>query len=156
METVEAIPEPIPQRSDTTKAVRNVFNRHIAHEGIMLDRMQRQLRNAEKLQRFAATGKVEDLPNPGEDDDMAVNIGNEYHLHEVMPPATQPTSTTPVAVIASATRSSLWPLVLGASLPLAGMVGGWALHSWFTPPPATAGVDTDTITELDFPTKVGQ
>lgn len=139
MATAEATPdqvaEPIPQRSDTTKAVRNVFNRHIAHEGIMLDRMQRQLRNAEKIQRFAATNDVNDLPKPG-DDDMGVNIGNEYHLHQIMQPQTEkPMPST----VGDAVKSRVWPIVLAAAM--SGGVGAAAplLYWWLnkpTPQPA--------------------
>lgn len=148
MATATTVPEPIPERSDVAKAKRHVFNRHLAHEGIMLDRMQRQLRSAEKLQRFAATGDTNDLPKPGEDDEMGVNIGNEYHLHQVV----QPTEKPPVSV-PQAAASKLLPFVLGAAL-AGGSTGlGWVLAKWNeTPkPPATADTDTDTITEFDFP-----
>lgn len=151
MATAEPVAEPIPERSDVAKAKRHVFNRHLAHEGIMLDRMQRQLRNAESLQRFAATNDTNDLPKPG-DDDMGVNIGNEYHLHQVMQP-NEPKPSTPVGpAIGTSIGSKLWPLVLGASLACGSTGLGWLLAKWDTPPPpAAADTDTDTITELDFP-----
>lgn len=150
MATAEQVAEPIPERSDVTKAVRNVFNRHLAHEGIMLDRMQRQLRNAESLQRFAATNDVKDLPQPG-DDDMGVNIGNEYHLHQIMPP-TEPKPTTPAAsAIGASIGSRLWPLVLGASLALGSTGLGWLLHGWQSDTPKAVDTDSDSINELDFP-----
>lgn len=144
----EPIPEPIPERSDVAKAKRHVFNRHLAHEGIMLDRMQRQLRSAEQLQRFAATGDTKDLPKPGEDDDMGVNIGNEYHLHQVM----QPTEKPPVSIPHPAAGKIL-PFVLGAALASGSTGLGWVLAKWHeTPAAATAAdTDTDTITEFDFP-----
>lgn len=149
MATADLAAEPIPERSDTTKAVRNVFNRHLAHEGIMLDRMQRQLANSEKLQRFAATGNTDDLPKPGEDDEMGVNIGNEYHLHQIMQP-TEPAK--PTNNIAQAAASKLWPFVLGAVMASGSTGLGWLLHSWTADKPAaTTAVDTDTITEMTFP-----
>lgn len=146
MAVADLAAEPIPKRSDTTKAVRNVFNRHLAHEGIMLDRMQRQLLNSEKLQRFAATGNTDDLPKPGEDDEMGVNIGNEYHLHQIMQPQQPTTQTTENAA------SKLWPIVLSTALACGGTSLGYSIAGWINKP-APAGVDTDTITELDFPAK---
>jgi len=137
--------EPIPERSDVAKAVRHVFNRHLAHEGIMLSRVLRQQRNEEKLKKFAATGDTKDLATPGEDD-MGVNIGNEYHVHNVMPE--QKTTTTPSA-IGTSIGSRLWPLVLGAAL-AGGSTGlGWVLAKWNAPPTApVVDTDTDTITEF--------
>jgi hypothetical protein len=158
------IPEPIPQRSDLAKAKRNVFFRHLAHEGIMLERMQRTLTNAEKLQRFASTGNTSDLPSPGDEEDMGVAIGNEIHYHlqgsgnrEVPQPLPAPAPTPQPATTPPATKGSwLWPTVLGAALLGTGAGGGW-LTNWYLnqQPPGQTGTDTDTdtdtITEIDFP-----
>ncbi len=115
----------------------------------MLDRMQRQLLNSEKLQRFAATGDTDDLPKPGEDDEMGVNIGNEYHLHQIMQP-TEPAK--PTTNITQAAASKLWPFVLGAAMASGSTGLGWLLHAWTADKPAvSAAVDTDTITEMTFP-----
>lgn len=170
MSTVET--EPIPERDDITKAKRLVFLRHLAHEGIMIDRVNRNLHAAERLQTFAATADVNDLNAPaGDEDEMGVNIGNEYHEHHVhnypappvaiAPPATtEPTNATTPAEPAPATdsgttqkKSKWWPLLIGGVLlgTAAGAGGGYIIHDWLKPPAQSAGVDTDTITELDFP-----
>lgn len=142
--------EPIPERSDVAKAVRHVFNRHLAHEGIMLNRVMRQQRHEENLKKFAVTGDTKSLATSGEDD-MGVNIGNEYHVHNVMQP-TEPNPTTPAAsVLRASIGGRLWPLVLGASLALGSTGLGWLLHGWQTTKPAAVDTDSDSINELDFP-----
>lgn len=154
----DEIPEPIPERDDITKAKRQVFGRHMAHEGVMLDRMQRQLRMAEKMQKFASSGDPKDLEWTEEDEAaMGVNIGNEYHIHQQLPAATQspakPTST-PTPTEPQATTG--WPtkLALAAAL-AAGSAGiGYIAADQMKPNPATAAgvdTDTDTIVEMDFP-----
>jgi hypothetical protein len=152
------MPEPIPQRSDVTKAKRNVFLRHLAHEGIMLARMQRTLRTAEKMGRLAASGDTEELTKPATEDDMAVNIGNEYHVHipsegngtptPLPAPTPQPATTPPTAK-----GSWLWPAVMGAALLGTGAGGGWLTNWYLNQQPGQTGsdTDTDTITEIDFP-----
>lgn len=140
--------EPIPQRDDYHKAKRNVFFRHLAHEGIMLNRVMRQQRHEEKLKKFAATGDTKDLATSGEDD-MGVNIGNEYHVHQVMP-TTESKSTPPPSAIGTSIGSRLWPLVLGAAVACGSTGIGYLLANWRTDKPA-ADTDTDTITEMDFP-----
>jgi hypothetical protein len=155
----ESIPEPIPERDDITKAKRQVFGRHIAHEGIMLDRVQRQLRTAEKMQKFAATGDPKDLEWTAEDEaDMGVNIGNENHFHiETKEQSQAATSSAPTAVTAA---KSVWPAaVVGASLLASGLGGGagvgYIVNDLLKPeqpaPAASTDTDTDTITEFDFP-----
>ena len=92
--------EPIPKRSDITKIVRNVAYRHLAHEGIMLARMQRNLRQSERMQKFAATNDMNDLypEDDNESNDMAVNIGNETHHHNYINYGDKPQSeSVPVA-----------------------------------------------------------
>lgn len=156
------IPEPIPQRSDVAKAKRNVFFRHLAHEGIMLDRMQRTLVNAEKIQRFASTGNTSDLPSPGDEEDMGVAIGNEIHYHlqgvankETPQPSPQPTPqpTPPPATTQQPQNSWLKNGLMGAAL----LAGGAGLamggnYLWNNPAQLTdTDTDTDNITEVDFP-----
>lgn len=151
------IPEPIPERSDITKAKRHVFNRHLAHEGLMLDKMQRQIRHTERLQKFAATGDVKHLepPEGEEDDGMGVNIGNENHWHiEMKEQPKAPQATAPTVVSAA---KSIWPTLLLAGSMLGGGAGlGYIIHEFLKPqtnPASVAGIDTDTdtIVEMDFP-----
>ena len=95
--------DPIPERGDVAKGLRTVFLNRAAHMGIMLDRTNRNLRRAEQLERFAATGKVSTLEEAPSEDDMGVYVGNEYHYHEIQqpPPAATvppPTATPPIVV----------------------------------------------------------
>lgn len=133
----QTINEPIPDRSDINKAKREVYLINLAHDAIMLDRANRQLHYGERLQKFAATGNVTDLDAPG-DDDMGVNIGNEYHIHQPMEATPQPTPT-PIAAVATAVKSRIWPIVLaaigGGAIPTAGMLY-WMLNNKPTPQPA--------------------
>lgn len=111
----QVIDEPIPDRSDITKAKREVYLINLAHDAIMLDRTNRQLHYGERLQKFAATGNVKDLDSP--EDDMGVNIGNEYHIHQPMEaPAQEPPAPTPTAAVATAVKSRLWPVILAAAV----------------------------------------
>lgn len=147
---VEEIPEPIPKRSDVTKAKRNVFLRHLAHEGIMIDRVNRNLHNAERLQTFAATGNTDDLKAPPEDDEMGVNIGNEYHYHGTQPPA--PVTPAIAAVQTMKTASSWLPKALVVLSLLGGGTGiGYVINDLLKPVAASNDTDTDTTTEIDFP-----
>lgn len=134
----QVIDEPIPDRSDITKAKREVYLINLAHDAIMLDRTNRQLHYGERLQKFAATGNVKDLDSP--EDDMGVNIGNEYHIHQPMEaPAQEPPAPTPTAAVATAVKSRIWPIVLaaigGGAIPTAGMLY-WMLNNKPTPQPA--------------------
>lgn len=76
--------EPIKKRSDVEKIIRTVALDRVAHFGMMLEKVNRQNRQVERIGKFAATGKVEDLSAPAaeEGEDMGVNIGNEYHFHD--------------------------------------------------------------------------
>lgn len=151
----ELIPDPIPERDDITKAKRHVFNRHLAHEAIMLDRMQRQLRMAEKAQKFATTGNTKDLEWTVEDESaMGVSIGNENHLH--IQTKEQPQVTTAAAPMPApaSTSQSVWPSLLLAGSMLAGGSGlGYIVNDLLKSRPAAlpAVTDTDTTTVIDFP-----
>lgn len=86
MATAAAMPEPIPDRSDVQKYIRFAVLDRVAHVGIMLDKMQRQIRRAEGYEMLAATGNPKYLEAAADEEgEMAVNIGNEYHYHQVAP-----------------------------------------------------------------------
>lgn len=109
----EEIPEPIPERSDLTKAKRLVFMRHLAHEGVMIAKMVSQIRTAERMQKFAATGDVKDLEAPeGEDEMGGVNIGNENHFHITNPPAQSAPATTTTEPVTPVTTEPVKPEVI--------------------------------------------
>jgi hypothetical protein len=94
-EAVEEIPEPIPKRSDIAKGIRTVYLNRVAHTGMMLEKMNRQNRRVERLEKFAATADVKDLDAPEDEEDMGVNIGNEYHYHGTTPQAALPNQPEP-------------------------------------------------------------
>ncbi len=99
------IPEPIPERSDIEKGIKMSYLLRAGHMGIMLDRTQRNLKRAERLERFAATGNVASLGETEPEEEMGVYLGNENHYHfggtEVVAPPT-PTAPTPPLVVTPA------------------------------------------------------
>lgn len=65
----------------------------LAHEGVMLDRVQRVQRIGEISARNAMTGKVDDTsgwPSNEEGDKMGVKIGDEIHHHYAPEPPPEP------------------------------------------------------------------
>jgi hypothetical protein len=137
----EPIQEPIPDRDDKWKAKRLVFLRHLAHEGLMLDKVSRQNRRVERMEKFAATGNVSDLDAPEEaTEEMGVNIGNENHYHVVQPAAQSAAVTTPASPAANGVVSKLVPLALAAGLGAAGPLA-W----FFSKPPTPAAPPAVTV-----------
>lgn len=135
--TQEEIPEPIADRTDAEKGVKLVFDRHIAHEGLMIDRMNRQLHASERMQKFAATGDVKDLEAPEEDESMGVNIGNEYHNHYQVTesPKGEPTpSPEATAETAETAASGAGKYLATAALGGALVVAGNLLNAWWQQP----------------------
>lgn len=140
----EEIPEPIPKRSDIAKGIRTVYLNRVAHMGMMLEKVNRQNRRVERIEKFAATGDAKDLnaPDSEKDEDMGVAIGNEYHYHVQAPPVaapavstTTPGTTTTTQPTKSPLPSFIAPLLLAAALGTG--AGGMALYNWFTSKPAT-------------------
>jgi hypothetical protein len=113
----------------------------LGHEGMMLEKIQRQNRIVEHLAAQTRDGKFTGGPVPSvpEGEDMGVSIGNETHNHYAGAPKS---------------LGSLGKLVVAASL-LAGGGGVGALVSQLLPSnpplPPPAVVDTDTITDVAFP-----
>lgn len=162
------VQEPIPKRSDVAKGIRTVYLNRVAHMGMMLDRVQRAQARAERLQDFAASGDTGTLEAPAEEQDMGVNIGNEYHYHvltDTTPEPAPPTEVTPPAV-EPATEPPLWeagPQTKPLNWWQKGLIGAGALGSGIglaaianeyyygrPRPPAVIDTDTDSITEIDF------
>lgn len=85
--------------------------------------------------------------------DISIQGDNYYYGAQ---PAAQ--TTTPAAVDSkpSAKRSWFWPVLVAGSTFLGGGGIGLAVASYLQHQPATpaASVDTDTITEFDFPNQV--
>lgn len=129
----------------------------LGHDGVMLDRMQRQLKAAEIQADISLKGTTEGVdtlyPSNGSEDDMAVNIGNEIHNHyEVGGPkdVALPSNSDPTPTTKPSKLSSLMPYVLAGGLAASGL-GGWglALYNHLHKSPPT--VDTDHETDVTFP-----
>lgn len=140
---------PTLEPTKTTLAKRQKFEldwarTRLGHEGMMLEKIQRQNRIVEQLAAQTRDGKFTGGPVPSvpEDEDMGVSIGNETHNHY---------AATPKSL------GSLGKLIVAASL-LAGGAGAGLLATQLLPsdpppvPPAT--VDTDTVTDVTFPEEV--
>ena len=119
----------------------------LGHEGLMLDKIQRQNRIVEIDAKNAAAGKsgktadLEDWPSNRGDDAMGVKIGDEIHHHYPPPPE------APV----QKTAGTLAKIALTAALLGTGAGGGvlvpWLLGAFGGGDKPTA-VDTDTQYEL--------
>lgn len=179
----EDIEEPIPKRSDIEKGLRTIYLNRVAHMGMMLDKVNRQNRRAERIEKFASTGEVKDLQAPPdeENEDMGVNIGNEYHYHGIAPPdmpAAAPVKDSTskaakkkatieeiAAVVASKIQPAAvapvaadpWRKWLYAALAAAALSAGAGtpLALYFSSkqptPPPVVDTDTDTSTDVIFP-----
>ncbi len=150
--TAEGFTEPIPERSDYTKAKRHVFNRHLAHEAVMLDEMQKTKARAARLERFAATGNVDDLmPSEGEEE-MGVSIGNENHWHIQMAQP-QATESKAAAVAATVARGGfhrfVLPLLLGGGMIAAGACG-MAIYNYFFAKPEAVTTINQPAGQFDY------
>jgi len=127
MSTEQAIPpRTLGPENKWDKLLRYWGYARLGHEGMMLDKIQRQTRIVEVLARNAATGDVEDMrgwPGTGDGDDMGVNIGNEIHYHGGNG-AERPSTALP-ATAEQPKKNWLLPLALagalgtGAAIPLA-------------------------------------
>lgn len=138
---MEATAEPIPKRSDVQKIARNVALKHLTHEGIMLEKIMRQNRMAEKIADVAATGKADSIVP---EEDMGVAIGNEYHEHNenhyhVAPEATSVTTTPATTEKPSLARKVALPLLCGA-LGIGGPIAGFVLSQWWDKPESSTTV----------------
>lgn len=139
----------------------------LAHEAIMLDKMQKTIARGERLANFAVSGNASDIVSEGED--VGVSLGNKitnnyYNTEQTATtsasPAAPPTATQPAAPVASAGSAVVagvyrWvkPALIGASLLGGGGLGGVVLTKMLTPssPPATViQGDTDTNAGLRF------
>lgn len=151
--TTTEIPEPIPERSDERKFIRNWAYLRMAHEALMVKRVRDNQKKADRLANFAATGNASDLiPAEGEqaDDGDEMNIGNEIHNHyQGAPPAEPTTNQTTQQPGGIGTLASM---ALGAAL-LAGTGGvGYAIYDTLkptTPIQQPDFVDTDSDTSID-------
>ena len=112
----------------------------LGHEGMMLAKIQRQNRIVEHVAAQTRDGKFTGGPVPSvpEGEDMGVNVGNETHNH-------YESKSRPLG--------SLGKLIVAASL-LAGGAGAGVVVNQLLPSAPPAAVDTDTVTDVTFPSEV--
>ena len=129
----------------------------LAHEAMMLDKIQQQNKRVLELADAARTGTIgKESAASTEGDDMGVSIGNkEYHYHYEN--AQQANSTTEASPAMKATNT-LGKIAAGAALLGAGGIGalgiGMAVDYLTKPSPPVvvqpADTDTDTNSKLRF------
>ena len=92
----------------------------LGHEGVMLDKIERQNRIVEVVARNAMTGKPDDTEGwpPSGDDSMGVDIGDTIHNH-YYPASTE----TPAKEPASAPTQSKLPSLLKKAVITAALLG---------------------------------
>jgi hypothetical protein len=161
MATTTEIPEPIPQRSDERKFIRNWAYLRMAHEALMLKRVQGNAKKADALAKFAATGNASDLvPAESEDEDEEMNIGNETHYHYQGAPPAEPapapatpsaTTTTKKPPATSSGLGTLGNLALGAALATGLGGAGYAIYDATRPESVYTDTDSDTSIDVVFP-----
>lgn len=163
-ETTAELPTP-PDWDQTPEEFSQEFKQqwmqtHLAHQGMMLDKIQRQQAIVEATARFAATGDSAQLaseitPQGVEDAEMGVSIGNkEYHVHNypASPVTTTTTNTTTEASPLAKTTNTLGKVAAAAALLGSGGIAGLGASlvvDYLTrpdPPAVVQAVDTDTDT----------
>jgi len=128
----------------------------LGHEGLMLDKIDRQHRIVETLARNTMTGDMKDVAGwPGNegDDAMGVNIGDHIHYHQAVEPVAKQQAVAPAA-----TTTPLWQKLLTSAAMLASGAGAgagvpWLLGAFDRPAvvqPAATAIDTDTQYELSI------
>lgn len=133
-----ATESPIAQAMDK-EFMENWAGTRLAHEGIMLDKIQRQNRivqdSVQHLQREAGY-EVSDLEASEEDDGMGVSIGNKInhtHYHQEKSDS-------------GGLKSAMIGLAAAAVLgPLAGVVTNWALNDKDEPQESRVGAFIDLV-----------
>jgi hypothetical protein len=168
-ETTAELPNPPETTPDQFKQEfkENWMNARLAHEGLMLEEVQRRQRATHALAKFAATANVDELvkdlsPSATEDDGVGVSIGNKTYVYTTAQAAQGNTTSTVEASpqVGSSTTNTLGKLAAGAALLGAGGLGtlgaGLAIDYLTRPDPpavvqpAQPGIDTDTNAGLRF------
>lgn len=125
METPQDQPDPVKERSDVDKIKRLVALKHIAHEGIMLDKIQKEMKLVQDLAvqvrdgTLGTAGQTEAFPE--EEGEMGVSIGNETHNHITLSEPKQPEPTVKeIAVEKSMGFFKRWalPIIIGMAIPV--------------------------------------
>lgn len=173
-ETTTELPTPPETTPDQFRQEfkENWMNTHLAHEGLMLEDVQRRNRATHAMAKFAATADVAQLvkdlePDATEGDDVGVSIGNKTFIYNTSQAAQEtntattqaPEASPQVATPQASTTNTLGKIAAGAALAGAGglaTLGAGAVINYLTQPsppvvaqPA-AGMDTDTNAGLRF------
>ncbi len=141
----------------------NWMNVRLAHEGLMLEEIQKRNLKVHELADAVRTGTVGKASQPSapaaEGEDVGVSIGNKhYHYYQTSQAAQANTTTTEAAPMAAAQpTSTLAKVAAGAALLGAGGIGtlglGMALDYLTNPSPPVVtqpAPDTDTNAGLRF------
>jgi hypothetical protein len=115
----------------------------LAHEGMMLEKINRQNRIVETLARNTMTGDTADVTGwPGNegDDAMGVNIGDHIHYHQAL---SEQTETPAAAAAETPLKLSTWlPYLVAAATAIGGYYAGQKTETAVVQPPAV-NVDKD-------------
>lgn len=143
----------------------------LGFEGLMLDRVQRQLRASELQSDIAMKGNTDGIDTlyPTEDENMGVSVGNTYNINVSQPqpdpvltpvppavPSPDPVQNNTTTTTTERTINPVLPYVLAGILGLGGLGAGYFLNKPKAPvPPPVPVVDTDTdtnsVTDVVFP-----
>ncbi len=157
--TAELPPPPTPEDLPwKEELLQQWMQARLAHEGMMLDKIQQQNKRVLELADAARTGTIgKESAASTEGDDMGVSIGNkEYHYHYEN--AQQANSTTTEASPVAKASSTLAKAAAAAALVGAGGIGvvgvNMAIDALTRPDPSPVIVqpatDTDTNAGLRF------
>lgn len=169
-ETTAELPNPPETTPEQFKQEfkENWMNSRLAHEGLMLEEVQRRNRATHAMAKFAATADVAQLvkdlsPDATEGDDVGVSIGNKtfiYHTAQAAQANTTTQAPEAAPLAASNTTNTLGKLAAAGALLGAGGLGavgaGLAIDYLTKPDPAPIvqpvqpGIDTDTNAGLRF------
>jgi len=139
---------PATEETWREKVAKNWINTRLAHEGMMLDKIQRQGALVRRLIRKTQNGTLGTATDEPEDaveaDDVGVMIGNEIHNHY----GQQPTPSAPSASVSSGAgtearpatvetaETPLWKKAAALAAVMAGTGGAAGLASYLTTQPA--------------------
>lgn len=126
----------------------NWANVRLAHEGVMVDKVQRASRIVEWLAKHAADGKYDASDFPA--DDMGVSIGNKIYVTQ---PGTDQTSTQPAVQQPESSKPSIVSHLVGPAIGAVTLAAGLGLGSWLLrdkPEPTTQPMPVASDADRDW------
>lgn len=156
----QALPTDDPLRVGVGWVAKHWPRIRLGHEGMMLDKIDRQRQIVEQLAQNQMTGNYTNTElwpkaDDGNGEDMGVKIGDEIHYHTT---TTQPAAPQPATPVES-TSSKLLPYLLAAALAGGSGLGGALLATQLAKPATTVieqpvvqqpNIDTDTDTQYEL------